>query len=125
MLPTPGRRIALEVRAVGAAPFEQYAEGADADAAFNAAKQQALHQHGHRGYTGTLAEKDSYLIITSTPVTPEQATAFAADLIRRADPRIDDKWGPAGAIAVRRTHPAAEDVHAGVDGWLFFGWASS
>ncbi|WP_125810669.1 hypothetical protein [Actinoplanes sp. ATCC 53533] len=107
---------------MGATPFEQYADVPDPDAAFAAARQSALHQHGHGGYTGSLAEKDSYLVITSTPVSPDQAKALAADLIRRADPRIDDKWGPAGAIAVCR---AAAGLVAGVDGWLFFGWASS
>jgi hypothetical protein len=85
---------------MGAASFRQYADGADPDAAFDEARQDALHEHGHGGYTGTLAEKYSYVIITATPMDPSSAQALADDLISRADPRIDDKWGPAGAIAV-------------------------
>jgi len=88
---------------VGAVTFEVYADGADPDAAFDAARQAAQHEHGYGGYTGTLADKDGYLIITATPIDPDRAATLAADLIDRADPRVDDKWGPAGAIAV--CHP--------------------
>jgi hypothetical protein len=87
---------------MGAAPFSQYADGPDPDAAFHAARIAAGDEHGHGGYTGTVVEKDDYVIITATPMDPKKAQALAADLIDRADPRIDDKRGPAGAIAVLR-----------------------
>lgn len=87
---------------MGAATFSRYADGADPDAAFDTARDDARHEHGHGGYSGTIAEKDGYLIITATPIDLAQAQKLAADLIDRADPRIDDKWGPAGAIAVRQ-----------------------
>jgi hypothetical protein len=86
---------------MGAGTFSQYADGADPDTAFDAAREAAEHEHG-RGYTGTLAEKDGYVIITATPTDLEEAETLAADLIDCNDPRIDDKWGPAGAIAVRQ-----------------------
>jgi hypothetical protein len=39
--------------------------------------------------------------------------AFVRELYENADPRVDDKWGPAGCIRLK-------------DGeWLFFGWAAS
>ncbi|MCW6004303.1 hypothetical protein K1W54_06870 [Micromonospora sp. CPCC 205371] len=99
---------------MGAATFNQYADGSDPDAAFDTARDDARHEHGHGGYTGTLAEKDGYVIITATPMDPEQAQTLAADLIDRADPRIDDKWGPAGAIAVRQpTRTVTVDQLAG------------
>jgi hypothetical protein len=87
---------------VGAAGFRQYADDPDPAAAFRAARQDARHEHGNGGYTGTIAEKDDYVIITDTPMGLRQAATLAADLMDRGDPRIDDKWGPAGAIAVRR-----------------------
>lgn len=86
---------------MGAASFDQYADGTDPAAAFLAACDGARSEHGH-SYSGTIAEKDDYVIITATPMDPEQAQTLAADLMHRADPRIDDKWGPAGAIAVRQ-----------------------
>lgn len=87
---------------MGAAAVNQYADYADPDAAFDTARDDARHEHGHGGYSGTLAEKDGYVIITATPMDLVQAQTLAADLIDRDDPRIDDKWGPAGAIAVRQ-----------------------
>lgn len=86
---------------MGALTFESYAEGTDVDKAFQAAVDQALYDHGHSGYTGTIAEKDSYVIIESTPLSPEAAEELADKLIRDNDDRIADKWGPAGAIAVK------------------------
>ncbi|MBG0568222.1 hypothetical protein [Actinoplanes aureus] len=86
---------------MGAMAFDQYAEGADPAAAFESARGQALHEHGHGGYTGSLAEKDDYVIVTQQPMTETEATVLAGDLMDRDDPRIIDKWGPAGAIPVK------------------------
>ena len=86
---------------MGAAPFDQYADGADPAAAFVTARDEARSENGH-SFSGTIAEKDDYVIITATAMDPEQAQTLGADLMHRADPRIDDKWGPAGAIAVRQ-----------------------
>lgn len=95
---------------MGAVTFSQYADGPDPDAAFDAARDAARHEHGHGGYSGTVAEKDYYEIVTATPVDLEQAETLAADLIDRADPRFADKWGPAGAIAVlQRTRTVTVD----------------
>lgn len=81
-------------------------------AAFSRAVQDARWENGHGGYTGTIAEKDKFVAI-STVETVEIARAVAKQLIDNDDPRIDDKWGPAGCIVV------------GDLGFLFFGWASS
>ncbi|WP_328463610.1 hypothetical protein OHA21_38390 [Actinoplanes sp. NBC_00393] len=93
---------------MGAMTFDQYADGADPQDAFRAARDQALHEHGHGGYSGTLAEKDDYVIITRQPMTEADATALASGLIDRDDPRISDKWGPAGAIPVKAETRAIE-----------------
>ena len=96
---------------MGAETFVSRARGKTAAKAFNAAVDQARYEYGHGGYTGTIAEKDSFTMIP----LPEGmgAVEYADHLIDNGDARIDDKWGPAGCIKV-------------ADGdFLFFGWASS
>ena len=96
---------------MGAESFVQEAAGATAKAAFQAAKEQAWYDHGHSGYTGTIAEKDSFVMI---PLPEgEDPYEYAEELIGDGDVRIDNKWGPAGCIDM------------GDNNYLFFGWASS
>lgn len=91
--------------------FLQTARGKTAADAFANAVKEAQYAHGHRGYTGSLAEKDSFVEIPlPQDKTPSQ---YARELIDANDERIDDKWGPAGCI------------RCGPDLFLFFGWASS
>jgi hypothetical protein len=80
--------------------------------AFRAAVENACWEYGHSGYTGTIAEKSEFVTVGSV-VTVEEAYKLANRLINEGDPRVDDKWGPAGCISI-----------AG-KGFLFFGWASS
>jgi hypothetical protein len=95
---------------MGAAIFFTRAKGKTARAAFDAAVSAAEYDHGHSGYTGTIAEKDQFVMI---PLPQGQdAKAFADLLIENRDGRIDDKWGPAGCIQLAP------------DEFLFFGWAS-
>lgn len=99
---------------MGATTFDTNAKGKDAKAAFLAAQQQARYDRGHSGYTGTIAEKSSFVMIPADPRTTdlEAARALVREMLNDGDPRIDDKWGPAGCIALK-------------DGsFLFFGWAS-
>lgn len=97
---------------MGATTFTTVAEGDTADEAFRFARIEAQYDRGHGGYTGTIAEKSSFTMIARNLV-PKDALALAEQLIDDGDPRIDDKWGPAGCIAL-------------ADGkrFLFFGWAS-
>lgn len=85
---------------MGGTTFDHYAPGANVADAFRDASDEAAYEHGHGGYTGTLAEKPSYVVITNTPMLEAEAYKLAHDLIDKGDPRIDDKWGPAGAIPV-------------------------
>lgn len=96
---------------MGADIFQTRAKGGNAKAAFEAAVLQARYDKGHSGYTGTIAEKDQFVMIA----VPEgiEPTVYASKLIDDSDPRIDDKWGAAGCIKL------------GDDEYLFFGWASS
>lgn len=96
---------------MGADTFVEKAEGKDAKSAFNQAVSDAAWECGHGGYTGTIAEKRSFVMID----LPEgkDPVAYANELIDSNDERIDDKWGPAGCIKLEGNK------------YLFFGWASS
>jgi len=96
---------------MGADTFMNWAKGKTAKLAFNAAVEEACYEHGHGGYTGTIAEKSSFVMIALP--AGQDAGEYASKLLDADDPRIDDKWGPAGCIEL------------GDDEWLFFGWASS
>lgn len=103
---------------MGAETFTQFGRGATLDAAFRDAVKEAQYQHGHGGYTGTLAEKSECVEIPPPVESQADAVARAYALLEADDDRISDKWGPAGAVRV------LSDAH-GQQLWLFFGWASS
>lgn len=103
---------------MGAETFTTLGRGNNVADAFVAAHTQAQYDYGHAGYTGTIAEKFEYHVISKDPLPPDDAFALAEKLIDKQDPRIDDKWGPAGAIRILTDNPSEET-------WLFFGWASS
>jgi hypothetical protein len=91
--------------------IKDHGKPATAAEAFEVAVYSALYDHGHSGYSGTIAEKHNFDVIESAPTPMLRARAIAEKMVEDGDERIDDKWGPAGAI---RTE----------NGWLFFGWAS-
>ena len=84
--------------------------GKNADEAFEKAVKRAQWERGHGGYTGTIAEKHEFVIIKK-PVDVE-ASLIIYHMINDRDPRIYDKWGPAGCIDL------------GDNKYCFFGWAS-
>jgi len=96
---------------MGADVFMITATGVSARDAFNNAREEALWEHGHGGYTGSIAEKDSYKLISLKEGC--EPYEYAEELIENEDSRIDDKWGPAGCFDL------------GGNRYLFFGWASS
>ena len=91
--------------------------------AFRACVDNARYEHGHGGYTGTIAEKSSFGLVefrvNGKLATYAQARDEADRLIRSAEAPYDDKWGPAGAIPYRKKGGRK------VAGWVFFGRASS
>lgn len=103
---------------MGAETFREWAIGRNEKDAFAEVVADAQYQHGHGGYTGTIAEKHEFVLIGEV-TSKEEAMDLAEKLIDKRDPRIDDKWGPAGCIKVNRIGPNRK--------WhfLFFGWASS
>lgn len=98
---------------MGADEFTVGAKGKTAKEAFNTAVSEARYESGHGGYSGTIAEKDSFVFLGTRP-NKKEAYAYAQTLMEDIDSRIEDKWGPAGCVAVE-----------GTDFFLFFGWASS
>lgn len=54
---------------MGASPFQAVACGDTMQVAFGEAVRQAQYEYGHRGYTGTIAEKDRFLNAGRLPVT--------------------------------------------------------
>ena len=100
---------------MGACTFYQIGLGDNARDAFNEARQEAQYNFGHSGYSGTIAEKSSFVTIRVPNLekpTKREAYDYADELISNSDPRIDDKWGDAGCIDL------------GDREYLFFGWAS-
>lgn len=103
---------------MGAEIFMTRYTGISAKEAFHNCVESAFYDYVHAGhtgtffsYTGTIAEKHSYVII-ELPEGKEPEN-YADELIDNCDPRIDDKWGPAGCI------------DCGSGEYLFFGWAPS
>ena len=95
---------------MGATTFMTVGKGKTAEEAFKAAVEEASYLYGFGGYSGTISEKDSFVEVDC----PEgkDPKEHARELLDNGDPRIEDKWGPAGCIKVK-------------DGeYLFFGWAS-
>jgi hypothetical protein len=103
------------------------------DVAFARAVEQAAWEHGHGGYTGTIAEKHGYVLFTipsglTTRDVMELLRKFEENAWARDEDKVpvvippgldlarmfqvyDDKWGP--AVAFRSE-----------DSWVFCGWAS-
>jgi hypothetical protein len=96
--------------------------------AFRAAQDRARYESGHRGYTGTIAEKHDFTMIECKP--RQNPYNLARKLINDQDPRVDDKWGPAGCIELTGKWRKALVERHGLKGkrdiraFLFFGWAS-
>lgn len=95
---------------MGATTFGCTMRGSSAKDAFSAAREDAQWKHGNEGYTGTVAEKSKFTMIT--PPEGMDPFQYADQLLDEGDPRVDDKWGPAGCVKV------------GPDAYYFFGWAS-
>jgi len=96
------------------------------DAAFRQAVEDAKYAHGHEGYSGTLAEKGSYVLLHTAKSQANARRLMAAyqdhsngfsPLRQEEIDRVDDKWGPAGVIRF--------PIDTTTDGLLIFGWASS
>ena len=93
---------------MGSVDFWCRTSGKTAQEAFSEAVKEAQHWHGHNGYTGTIAEKSSFVMFP--PMTLQEIKDNSETLLD--DPRVNGKYDPAGCIQI-----AEKD-------FLFFGWAS-
>ncbi len=100
---------------MGATDFYTVGEGTTIDAAFRNAVEEAEYQTGHGSYSGTISEKsgEGFVLIPDSEWKGKNPMQYARKLVDEGDPRIADKWGPAGAIKLEEGR------------WLFFGMASS
>ena len=95
---------------MGTIDFKIVSKARGAKSAFNKALKEAKKIHGTGGYSGTIAEKTSFVMI---PVPEgEDPYKYANKMLDKDDHQIADKWGPAGCVKI-------------ADGeFLFFGFAS-
>lgn len=99
---------------MGANRFDNFHQGTDLSTTFTAAHEQGLYDHGHSGYSGSIAEKGSVVLRSDKVMTIREAEHFADDDLQEND---HDKWGACWAVKVK-------DEKAG-EGFLFYGYASS
>ena len=99
-------RVAARYIQAGSRDFSVYVESKDVNRAFNEAVDAAGDRYGHKGYTGTIAEKRGYgfKVRTHTPMTKAQAQEYIDRDIERAD-----KWGEAFAIPVSEERVLGQD----------------
>jgi hypothetical protein len=84
---------------MGSSEFINLVEEPDIKEAFRKIRDSQGYERGH-SYSGSIAQKSDYVIITRTPMLPGAAKELAGKMIAAGDARIEDKWGPAGAIPV-------------------------
>lgn len=97
---------------MGAVPSACTGVGPTVDEAFSTAVRQARDEYGNGGYSGSVAEKRSCVMVADAPMSLAAAASLGNVLIGIDDERISDKGGPAGAI----------ELDTG--GYYLFGWAN-
>ena len=116
---------------MGATNYITVSKGKNAKEAFESARSQAQWDYGHGGYTGTIAEKDSFVqfqrpagtrqatikhIVEGIAGPDEEITKLAKKYpkfpIRKMLQVWDDKWGPSACMELK---PKV---------YIFFGMAS-
>jgi hypothetical protein len=94
---------------MGGTTFETYAYGRTPKEAYEAAVADAIYEYGHQSYSGTIKEKDGYVLIDVPSKWKGKEDEYADHLIQESDRRISDKWGPAGCILLE-SKPMTEEV---------------
>lgn len=127
---------------MGATDFNDLSAGRDAVEAFNNAIREARYEHGHGGYSGTIAEKHGFTVVPAIPRISsakladmiagdvEPTTQATKDAVRRFSDAYEDKWGPALCIELAGKELANAKLAMGLKGtrkkvFCFFGIASS
>jgi len=95
---------------MGAHTFSLHVNGdMTAQEAYSMAVEDAIYEHGNDSYNGTISTTRGFKILSSKPLSREDARKRAA---RAIDDGEVEKWEAAGAIRTK-------------EGWLFVGWAAS
>lgn len=101
---------------MGANFFETKAKGKTANDAFKKAREEALYESGHGGYSGTIAEKSNFKMIPyleGDRILFPDVGNFISAIMDKNYADFADKWGPACCIDL------------GDGEYIFFGYASS
>ena len=69
---------------MGATTFFDYSEGPTIDHAYRRAVDKAYYNHGHEGYTGTICEKDGWVLIPRPPRVSAEKVEETLDLAYQA-----------------------------------------
>jgi hypothetical protein len=126
---------------MGAEIFEDVGVGKTIHDAFLSVKENALHECGHRGYTGTIAEKGSYTLFDRPKnLTVDQILEGGlCGWLEYEDPAMkdnksflekvfkvaDDKWGNAACIELTAEEHTITNLPEDAKVFLFFGNAAS
>jgi len=105
---------------MGACEFIQRSMGSSAQDALATAVERAQYDHGHSGYSGTIAEANGgcYIAKGYEKGLPKAEAFAAANKLLDDNQTCPDKWGPCGAI------PVLEEDGT-IKSWVFYGLASS
>ena len=103
---------------MGSQQFSQEISGPSLAEAFRTAIAAARHDYGHRGDTGTLADKDTFVIVSADPLPEDEAYAMADRILDDAQDPTFSTWGPAGAIRIQDP-----DTGEHRPKWLVFGYS--
>ena len=102
---------------MGAETFTTSAKGRTAEEAFRAAREDACHWHGHGGYTGSIAEVASYILIAddgkALQARLDRAIRALREIARSA--RQAEPLDPASLAA--RIEREVRDVEVHLDPW--------
>lgn len=85
---------------MGSTSFSNTVEGRTADEAFRKAVDHARHEHGHGGYTGTIAEKSDFVMVRIDPTKLKAAMGKAKERLQKHLENLNeglksplDQWG--------------------------------
>jgi hypothetical protein len=96
-------KVAARFRRAGGTDFSTFVQNPEPRAAFREAVEDARHESGHGGYSGTIAEKSDFEVRRREPMTRDEARRFVDDDLEK-----NDKWGPAFAIPIAEAAKGAE-----------------
>jgi hypothetical protein len=100
---------------MGADSFFNSGLGDDPKTIFKDLVKKARHEYGNGGYTGTIAEKTQFKIVSQLPMPKSYWKSDEA----QQKYGEGEKWGPALAA------PYCVEIKTGlIIGWVFWGWAS-